>query len=93
MTVTDELIDRLSSEAGRRLTDKARAGRRRALAKISRCCVTVTSDGKTTQDMFFDQTPTLGQIVARVGPECYIVAIGMKRRPLRERIRLALAAE
>jgi len=30
MTLNDDLIDRLSSEAGRRLSEKARAGRRRA---------------------------------------------------------------
>lgn len=93
MTVTNDLIDRLSTEAGRRLSDKARAGRRRALARISHCCVTVTRDGQTTQDVFFDQTPTLGQLAARLGPDCYIVSIAMKRRSLRERIRLALAAE
>jgi len=93
MTLNDDLIDRLSSEAGRRLSDKARAGRRRALARISRCCVTITRDGQTTQEVFFDQTPTLGQLVARLGADCYIVSIAMKRRSLRERIRLALAAE
>lgn len=91
--MNEDLIDRLSSEAGRRLTDKARAGRRRALARISRCCVTVTSDGKTTREVFFDETPTLGELVDRVGPDCYVVNIAMKRRPLRERIRLAIAAE
>jgi hypothetical protein len=55
--------------------------------------VTVTSDGKTTREVFFDQTPTLGQLVAQLGPDCYVVSVAMKRRPLRERIRLALAAE
>lgn len=93
MTVNNDLIDRISTETGRRLSEKARAGRRRALARISRCCVTVTRDGQTTQEIFFEQTPTLGQIVARVGPECYVVSVAMKRRPLRERIRLAFAAE
>lgn len=91
--MNEDLIDRLSSEAGRRLADKARAGRRRALARISRCCVTVTRDGKTTREVLFDETPTLGELVARVGPDCYVVNIAMKRRPLRERIRLAIAAE
>ena len=93
MTVTDELIDRLSSETGRRLMERARSGRRRALARISRCCVTVTLDGKATREEIFDHTPTISQILDRVGPEAFIVSIGMRRRPLRERIRLALAAE
>ncbi len=93
MTVTDELIDRLSSETGRRLMERARTGRRRALAKISRFCVTVTMDGQTTREELFDRTPTVAQILDRVGPEAFIVSIGMKRRPLRDRIRLALAAE
>ncbi len=93
MTVSEDLIDRLSSETGRRLTDRARAGRRRALAGISRCCVTVTLDGQSTREEYFEATPTLGQIIARVGPDAFVVSIAMKRRPLRERIRLALAAE
>lgn len=93
MTVNEELVDRLSTEVGRRLSQKAREGRRRALARISRCCVTVTSDGRTTREVWFDQTPTLGQLVSRVGPDCYVVGIAMRRRSLRERIRMALAAE
>ncbi len=93
MTVTDELIDRLSSETGRRLMERARTGRRRALSKISRCCVTITLDGQTTREVLFDRTPTIAQILDQVGPEAFIVSVGMKRRPLRERIRLALAAE
>ncbi len=92
MTVSIELIDRLSTETGRRLSERARDGRKRALARISRFCVTVTTDGKRTREEYFDQTPTLGQITARVGPDAYVVSIAMKRRSLRERIRLALLA-
>jgi len=32
-------------------------------------------------------------LIARLGADCYIVSIAMKRRSLRERIRLAIAAE
>ncbi len=93
MTVTDKRIDRLSRETGRRLIEHARTGRRRAVASISRCCVTVTLDGQTTREVLFEHTPTIAQIFDRVGPGVFIVSIGMKHRPLRERIRLALAAE
>lgn len=92
MTVSNDLIERLSTETGRRLTDQARQGRRRALAGISQICVTVTTDGQTTQEELFDERPTLGQIVDRVGPKAYIVSITLKRKSLRDRIRLALLA-
>ncbi|MCB2128576.1 MAG: hypothetical protein KDE03_05735 [Rhodobacteraceae bacterium] len=93
MTIPNELIDRLSSETGLRMTERARQGRRRALATISGFCVTVTTNGQSTQDVLFDAVPTIGQIAARVGPDAFIVSVAMKRRPLRERLRLALAAE
>lgn len=93
MTVSEELIQRLSTEVGRRLTEKARAGRRRAVAQISRCCVTLTRDGQTTFEEFFDRTPTLGELAARAGQDAYIISLRMTRRPLRERMRLRLAAE
>lgn len=91
--VPDELIDRLSTETGRRLAHEARRGRKRALSRISHFVVTVTQDGVTTRELTFEAAPTLRQIADRAGDEAFIVAIGMKRRSLRERIRLALAAE
>jgi hypothetical protein len=93
--VSDELIDRLSSETGRRLTDQARKGRRRLLTRISQFAVTVTYDGVGTEELTFTSVPTLAQIMARAGDEAFVVAIGMKRKTLRERIglRLPLAAE
>lgn len=93
MTISDDLINRLSTETGRRLMSRARDGRRRAVAKISHCCVTVTRDGKNTQEEMFDKTPTLGELVARVGPDFYVVSIMMKQKSLRQRARLLLAAE
>lgn len=91
--VSDELIDRLSTETGRRLAHEARRGRRRALSRISHFVVTVTFDGVATEDLIFDAAPTVGQIAARAGKDAFIVAICMKRKSLRERIRLRLAAE
>lgn len=93
MTVSNELIERLSTETGRRLNERARLGRRRALSRNARFCVTITVDGQSTHDVYFEDTPTLGEVFDRVGPEVYVVAVSMKRRPLRERLRLALAAE
>jgi len=88
--VSDELIDRLSSETGRRLTDQARKGRRRLLSRISQFAVTVTYDGVGTEELTFATVPTLAQIAARAGDEAFVVAIGMKRKSLRERMRLRL---
>ncbi|MFZ5709660.1 MAG: hypothetical protein ACOY4T_08260 [Pseudomonadota bacterium] len=67
MGISEELIERLSSETGRLLTDRARAGRRRALASIARVVVTLTRDGTTTWEEHFDRPPTLGRIVERPG--------------------------
>ncbi|PPB80169.1 hypothetical protein LV82_02041 [Albidovulum inexpectatum] len=92
MTISADLIDRLSTEAGRRLTARARRGRIKALAQISRICVTYTRDGQTRAEEMFDTTPTLGDLYERIGPDAYIVSITMRRRSLRERLRLALLA-
>lgn len=91
--VPDELIDRLSTETGRRLAHEARRGRKRALSRISHFVVTVTHDGITTRELTFEAAPTLRQIADMAGDEAFIVAIGMRHKSLRERIRLALAAE
>ena len=93
--VSDELVERLSTETGRRLCEKARKGRRRALRRISHFAVLVTYDGVTTEEITFETAPTLSQIAARTGQDAYIVSIGMKRRSLRERfgLNLPLTAE
>ncbi len=93
--VSDELIDRLSSETGRRLTDRVRKSRRRSLSRISHFAVTVTYDGVTIEELTFDAAPTLAQIIARAGDQAFVVSIGMKRKSLRERamMLLPLAAE
>ena len=93
--VSDELIDLLSNETGRRLTERARIGRRRALAKISLFAVTITYDGVRTEELTFTSAPTLAQISAKAGEQAFVLAIGMKRKRLRDIIRLGrkLAAE
>ena len=91
--VPDELIDRLSTETGQRLANEARRGRKRALSRISHFVVTVTHDGVTTRELTFEAAPTLRQIADQAGDDAFIVAIGMKRKSLRERFRLRIAAE
>lgn len=88
--VPDELIDRLSSETGRRLVEKARKGRRRAVSRISKFAVTVTHDGVATEELIFDRAPTLAEIAARVGDQAFVVSVRLKRKGLRERARLLL---
>jgi len=63
--MTTYLIDRLSNEAARRLAEKVRDGRRRALATISKCCIVTTDDGTKTREHIFDQPPTIGQLADR----------------------------
>jgi hypothetical protein len=105
MTISEDLIDRLVTETGSRLTDdlassetglrltwRARARRRRAIEKISECCVTVTEDGHTTWDETFPRPPTLGALVDRVGQGAFVVSVAMRRRTLRDRVRHVLSA-
>lgn len=93
MSIEESLIDRLSTEAGRRLLLKARAGRKEAIQRISRFAVTLTRDGRTTWDEMFDAPPTLEQIRARAGKDVFVVAVRLQKQSLRDRIRLAIAAE
>ncbi|MFN0113428.1 MAG: hypothetical protein ACKVPY_01995 [Paracoccaceae bacterium] len=93
MGVSEELIDRLSSETGRMLSERARAGRRRALAAISRVVVTLTRDGSDTWEEHFDRPPTLAKLLERAGPNAFVVSVAMRRRTLRERVMMRIAAE
>jgi hypothetical protein len=93
MDVSEELIDRLSSETGRMLTERARDGRKRALSTISGIVVTVTRDGYKTWEEHFDRPPTLGRLVERVGKDVFVVSVSMRRRSLRDRMFMRLAAE
>lgn len=93
MSIEEALIDRLSTEAGRRLLMKAKVGRKEALQRISRFAVTVTRDGQTTWEEMFDAPPTLEQLRARVGGEAFVVAVRLRKKSLRERVRMAIAAE
>jgi hypothetical protein len=108
MTISEDLIDRLASEtghrlttarevpvtseAGQRLTWRARLRRRRAIETITECCVTVTEDGHTTWQEVFPRPPTLGDLVERVGKGAFVVAVTMRRKSLRARVRETLIA-
>ncbi len=84
--IPDDLIDRLSTELGDRLARTSRAGRLRAIAGLRQCRVLVTEDGAGTWEELFDRPPTLGQLIARVGPRAYIVGVGMRIRARRDRL-------
>lgn len=108
MTISEDLIDRLATEtgsrllsandlpastdAGQRLTWRARLRRRRALEAITECCVTVTEDGHTTWQEVFSRPPTLGDLVDRVGNGAFVVSVSMRRKSLRRRVRETLIA-
>ena len=93
MGISEDLIDRLSSETGRMLTERARQGRKSALANITGVVITVTRDGYKTWEEHFDRPPTLGRLVERVGPGVFVVSVAMRRRSLRDRMFMRLAAE
>ena len=90
---SETLINRLHLQAAERLKEKVREGRRRALSSISRCCVVVTDDGMTTQELIFDQPPTLRELAEHVEPDQWVVAVQMRRRARTARQRRVLAAE
>ncbi|MCB6177536.1 hypothetical protein LHP98_05250 [Rhodobacter sp. Har01] len=83
------LFERLDAEAARRMTEKAREGRKRALAALHRHYVIVTDDGRNMQEVWFEQPPTIQELLARIGPDRWVVSVGMRRRSLRN----LLAAE
>jgi len=93
MTVSTELIDRINMETSQRLAARARQGRLRALDVISHWCVVVTDDGDKTRDLIFEKSPTIGQIAEQADPDAYLVSIGKRKKSLRERVRLVIAAE
>lgn len=89
--ITDNLIERLNAEAAKRLAEKVREGRRRALSSISRCCVVVTDDGTQTRELTFDQPPTIGELVDRAGPDTWVVSVTMRLVPRKARQRQVAA--
>lgn len=91
--ITENLITRLNVQAAQRLVTNVRRGRRRALSSISRCCIVTTDDGRDMREVIFDQPPTVGQLVKRVGPDAWVVAVKMRRRPRAKRPVQAIAAE
>jgi hypothetical protein len=93
MTISEDLIDRLSTETGRRLSSHARSRRRSALTRITRYSYVTTEDGKTTKELTFERPPTLAELVERVGDRAFVVSVAIKRQSLREMFRTAIAAE
>jgi hypothetical protein len=73
--IAEDLIDRLSSEAGRRLGQKARIGRIRALAVLTEARVLVVRDGAGAWEEVFDGPPTLADLIARIGPSAYVIRL------------------
>lgn len=43
--------------------------------------VSVTRDGKTTEDLLFDRAPTIGEIAVRAGTGAYILSIDLIKHP------------
>jgi hypothetical protein len=59
--------------------DAARAARQHA-SETGRpmICVSITRDGATTEELFFDTPPTLGQIAMRAGIGAYVLSIDIQ---------------
>lgn len=83
MMIADDLVERLSHEAGRRLERKARIGRLRALGSLAECRVLLTKDGTGTWEEVFDGPPTLAQLTSRAGAAAFVVRLAMRARSAR----------
>jgi hypothetical protein len=83
MMIADDLVERLSHEAGRRLERKARIGRLRALGALAECRVLLTKDGTGTWEEVFDGPPTLAQLTSRAGAAAFVVRLAMRARSTR----------
>jgi hypothetical protein len=87
--VSEPLLLRLHERVARETSQKVREGRKRALAALHRHYVIVTDDGRQTKEVWFEQPPTIQELSDRVGPDRWVVSVGMRRRSLRN----LLAAE
>lgn len=60
--------------------DAARAAQQRA-SETGRpmISVSITRDGATTEELFFDSPPTLGQIATRAGIGAYVLSIDIQK--------------
>lgn len=83
---TEPLLLRLHERVARETAKKVRDGRRRALAVLLRHYVVVTDDGVATREEWFDQPPTMRELLARIGPDRWVVSVGMRRRSQRNLI-------
>lgn len=81
--ITEPLLVRLNERAAREAMQKVRDGRKRALAVLHRHYVIVTDDGRNTQEVWFEQPPTIQELSERIGPDRWVVSVGMRRRSLR----------
>lgn len=87
------LIDRLNVQIAQHLFANVRKGPHWALSSISKYCVVTRDDGLKMREVIFDQQPTVGQLVKRIGPDAWVVSIAMKHRPRKARQMHAMAAE
>ncbi len=91
--ISDDLIDRLSSEVGRRLGRKARIRRIRALSVLAEARVLVAREGAGTWEEVFDGAPTLAELIGRVGPGAQVIRLVMNARRTQAGAPQKLAAE
>ncbi len=92
MTVATKTALEISSDSGRALAARARAGRKRALSAIAQYCVVVTEDGQATREVLFSQPPTLRELCQQISPAAFVVSVRMNRR-YGDAARRILAAE
>lgn len=92
MTVNGQTAIDISSESGRALAARARAGRKRALSAIAQYCVVITEDGQATREVLFSQPPTMDELSRQVSPGAFVVSVRMNRR-YGDAARRILAAE
>lgn len=85
---TDPLRDAHLARASQ-LLERARARREKALTNRDQviatrlqgptsqdlCIVQTTTDGRTVTDHIFDQVPRLGTLIARTGPDVFVLSV------------------
>ena len=77
--IANDLIARLHSEAGARMSDRLREGRLHALRSLQRHFdVFVTEDGTTLRRLSFHKPPTAAEVAA-LAPDSFVVCVKADR--------------
>ena len=71
------LLERARARREKALTDRDQgiASRLQELTSRDLCIVQTTTDGRTVTNHIFDQVPRLGTLIARTGPDVFVLSV------------------